>query len=783
MVKPKSDAGLSLVLMVISFGAALLFGTQLAQASAQDVTVEDMVRFARLGDPLTLNEGDSPTGPPLLSPDGRWWAVVVERGDLTLEANVAQLLIFENEELLAMPEPTVIAEVASKGNRRPIAFVQWLGDSQSLVFAGVEGTDAAQVYRVSIVERKLEQLTHDEGTLSSYEIDDFGSRLVTFRDRMTVGVNSTQKKDGYLVTLKSINDVMRGGQPFLPEMKIHDLTNGDLTILPTDGESVSGALLVGERLSGGISPDGRFGIRRVIYGEWPKYWEDYTGDPVKTSALKMGNRTEHSYSWLLVDFENASTRRLIDGPISTAGNRARVAPVWIDGGKHVIVAGVLEPLVGVEGPELEHRKQHDAVLLINPETLESQRIGVIPSRFSLITDAHWESDTQTLFLNGIDAEQRRVPMAVWRRAGGDWVAAPGRNPKQHERAVQLRIEQSLIDPPMLVATDRGTGAKSTVLDPNPWLSNRRLGVVEHVSWKADDGREWNGGLYLPPDYVPGQRYPLVIQSYVFDPDEFRLDGGIRNHAARPLVANGFIVLQLRGNLAGIRGLPTERPTVQRGFESAVHYLNRRGLVDPARVGVIGFSRSGPHVSYLLTHSNMEFGAAALTDGADRGWWYYLASGARGSLESLHGTAPFGDGLEAWAEQAPTFNLHRVNSPLLLTNAARYPLAVWDWYVGLRSMGKPVELWSFPDGAHDVYQVPQRLRMGYVLVDWFRFWLKDEERDEPSIANGETADSLQEQYARWRELRKQHEVGLMRPRPPLLDWQATPVKKVQAEERS
>lgn len=70
--------------------------------------------------------------------------------------------------------------------------------------------------------------------------------------------------------------------------------------------------------------------------------------------------------------------------------------------------------------------------------------------------------------------------------------------------------------------------------------------------------------------------------------------------------------------------------------------------------------------------------------------------------------------------------------------------LWDWYVGLRRLGKPVENWFLPDGVHDVFKIGERINTTQLLVDWFRFWLKDEEDPD--------AEKI-DRYSRWRRFRE------------------------------
>ena len=51
---------------------------------------------------------------------------------------------------------------------------------------------------------------------------------------------------------------------------------------------------------------------------------------------------------------------------------------------------------------------------------------------------------------------------------------------------------------------------------------------------------------------------------------------------------------------------------------------------------------------------------------------------------------------------------------------------------------------YPEGEHVLVRPQQKLFSEQSAVDWYRFWLKNEEDSDPVKA---------EQYARWRELRK------------------------------
>jgi hypothetical protein len=63
--------------------------------------------------------------------------------------------------------------------------------------------------------------------------------------------------------------------------------------------------------------------------------------------------------------------------------------------------------------------------------------------------------------------------------------------------------------------------------------------------------------------------------------------------------------------------------------------------------------------------------------------------------------------------------------------------------GLRLQSVPTEFVYYPDGDHRLVKPREIFRSQQGNVDWFRFWLKGEEGDDPVQP---------EQYARWRNMR-------------------------------
>ncbi len=139
----------------------------------------------------------------------------------------------------------------------------------------------------------------------------------------------------------------------------------------------------------------------------------------------------------------------------------------------------------------------------------------------------------------------------------------------------------------------------------------------------------------------------------------------------------------------------------------------------------------------------------MTDGVTFGYFEYLLSvdtGIDEEADAINGGKPFAaEGLKNWLARSPDFNMDKVQTPLLLLSAGvGSTLEDWEPYAALRYLKKPVDLIMVQAGSHVMTNPVQRLAAETVNVDWFRFWLKDEEDSDPAKA---------EQYTRWRELKK------------------------------
>jgi len=712
------------------------------------LSAADVVRLAEFGIPDRLDWTANTEVPALLSPDGKSALVIIRRGDPSARAQVGTLLLIRLTDRGDRPTIKEIATLVSRTNDQPIALPKWMADNDTFYFAGKSG-DRTAIFRGSASAGNSAMVESAESEhLFWYDVSTNGEWLATISSKdNSVGAKDTPcDVDGCLITGTTFT-IGRSPAVAPRSVTIRHLVPGGMGRSVKWGIDAPGIGPCYAELSGGVSPDGAFGIRECKIEDPPLWWAKYDRIDPKIGQRVMQRSTSYIHELFLTDFSTSNTVPLTGTPRLWAGYSK---PIWIDGGRNLILAGAFEA-PKPEGGIAEVAFTNAGILLVNPRSGQASRIATIDADWGAISEAKWIDSNQLLLVSfhRQDGDTTRC----WHRAGNEWTTSrcPADAP-----LMRFRVLQSLNQRPLFQFSFQG-GPFRTLIDPNKWLDDFDIGIVKPVSWTLPNGLKWTGHIYYPPNYQPGTRYPLVMLTGGVSSNSFSLVGPGRNFEARPLAARGLMVLDVDVEVFDRSGREVW-PLLRQGFESAIDNLDSLGLIDPRRVGIQGWSGTGPAVGYFLTHSDRPIAAAALTETADYGWWFYLQYGASygGSLDAVYGSAPFGSGKKAWLEDAPTFNLDRVGAPVLMWEAGNSG-GLWDWYAGLKRLNLPVEYWEVPDGVHDLVNVEQRIKMGGLLVDWYDYWL-----------NG-TGDVSVENRRRWTVMLHQRDRAGQRPRPPLLEW--------------
>jgi dipeptidyl aminopeptidase/acylaminoacyl peptidase len=681
------------------------------------------------------------------SPDDAEFIVLTHRGSLEKNSNDYCLLLFHSADAFRSPRPDVLLTWPSLSNDPAISHVRWLADNKTILFLGKQTGQRQQVFSLNVQTRELKRLTrHPTDILSFDATADLRTIVYLARQPVTSLIDDWSRINGLVISDQSLTNLLIGHNTdewWLSPLQLFVSSDGQAPRHLSFEHRESPIPMYGVSLS----PDGRFAVLLSNTGGYanPKSWRGY-----KTI---FGDSQNQFLIHLLVDISTGSVRPLINN----APTNWNESYAWSADGRSVLVGGTYLPL-DIEDPS--ERKLRET-------TTWAAEVDVKTGALRTITKGNyrvlrWNPDTDTLlleprnvlFLNS-EGKTHEDPIVAYQKKGERWERANPAMARACCGSLEVQQEQDMNTPARLFAVNHKTGEKALLLDPNPQFRNIRFGHVEEITWRGSDGAEAKGGLYLPPEYVRGGRYPLVIQAYGWNPQEFWMDGpAASGFAAQALAGRNIVVVQLR--LAEEESTPREGPKNMAMREGLIDDLDSKGIIDRNRVGLMGFSRAGYGTRYTLAFSKYAIKAAAVCDGMDGGYWEYIMSenvglgaknpGARLSdvYEGQNGAAPFGDGLQAWLANDPSLNLHRVRTPVRLLAFGPYSFeAVWEWFVGLRHLGKPVELVWLPDAAHELVKPLERMTAQQGNVDWFCFWLKGEEDPNPAKVG---------QYARWRELR-------------------------------
>jgi dipeptidyl aminopeptidase/acylaminoacyl peptidase len=684
--------------------------------------------------------GGTPASPvAIFSPDGKQFIIRLKKGDV--EQNVVKywLLLFQTNEVFRSPSGRVLVTMSSSSNREAIQQVRWL-DNQTVVFLGENAGDSPQVYRVDVSTRRAIQLTHHPTAVVSYDISHDGREIVyeATPSPNRVLENEQVRRRGLVITSQSVDDLLNDG-----EARDDPRTDRELYVQAAGqaASRIASSDFLTEYLPLVLSSDGHYAVIAVYVSCVPNSWSAYEDRVLHQYIVdrRKPGTLSNVQQYMLLDAWKGKLTPLLDAPKAWLDEGV----AWAADGKSVIVSGAYLPLDSEKPREESERRMHPFVVEVE---IPSRVIHTVSGERLQIS--HWDSDKQRITLEpGYGAGKE--PSQTFGKVEGEWRLVTLAEAKGGERSpVEVTLEEDRNTAPRIFVKNRNGGRKTLLLDLNPQFRDLDLATVETVEWRATDGHEVKGGLYFPPGYQPGKRYPLVIQTHGYDEDRFWMNGPWNSaFAAQPLAAQGMMVLQIgdstkSGEDRKYANTPGEGPHRMAAFEGAIDDLDRRGLIDRNRVGMIGFSRTVFHVAFTLTHSKYRFRAATLADGFDAGYLSYLLW-RTADYEGVNGGIPVDAGLNSWVERSPAFRIEEVSTPVRIEYYGPDSfLGGWQWFSLLSILNKPVDFIWLPRGTHLLVKPWERLTSQEGNVDWFRFWL----------CGDETCDSADyDTCARWREL--------------------------------
>ncbi len=145
---------------------------------------------------------------------------------------------------------------------------------------------------------------------------------------------------------------------------------------------------------------------------------------------------------------------------------------------------------------------------------------------------------------------------------------------------------------------------------NPQVDTWKLPQLSRVTWKGANGDEVEGTLELPPDYQPGTKLALIVCLHggPTGAESYGFKYSIYGHTL--LAAKGYALFcpNYRGSTGYgdqflIELIGHENEIEVEDILKGVDALIERGIADPERLGVMGWSNGGYLTNCLITGTN------------------------------------------------------------------------------------------------------------------------------------------------------------------------------------
>ena len=581
------------------------------------------------------------------------------------------------------------------------AHPRWSPDGKWIAFLSGRGDehDNDQVWVLSSAGGEAEQLTREKGSVEDFAWSPDSKRLVLVVQDPDPRDPETKEKEK-----KTVPPIVINRFQFKKDMEGY-LTNrwSHLRLLDRATRQVD-PLTSGEHddLLPAWSPDGKqiaFTSKRGPDADRNENWDIYLIEP------KPG----------------AKERQLTTALEADVHPDWGSPPAWSPDGKTIAY------LHGGDPKKIEYATNFLAII---PAAGGAAKI-LTPDLDRNVLQPRWAPDGQSIFV--IEEDDRVETVVNMPVSGGAPKAVVDGRLKITAYAVgkdgKLVVRSSTPDSPYEIFAVENGALRRLTKQNDTFLAQISLGKVEETSFKSQDGTEVHGFLVHPPNEKSGVKLPAILRPHGGPQSEYANEFDFEKQL---FAADGYLVI-----------LPNPRGSTGRGTAyamgiyaawgsvdvqddlAAVDDAIRRGLADPDRLGVGGWSYGGMSTNYLIA-STTRFKAAVSgasisniiagygTDQYIRDYQYELG--------------PPWANPGAWQKVSyPFLHADRIKTPtLFLCGQSDFNVPLLNseqMYQALRTLNVPTELIIYPEQFHGLKKPTYILDRYRRFLGWFGRWIR------------------------------------------------------------
>ncbi|MBI4497285.1 MAG: S9 family peptidase [Chloroflexi bacterium] len=633
---------------------------------------------------------------PHLSPDGHLLAFVRSQVDREAMTTRSQIML--------MSLPGGAARSFTQGTRD--AQPRFSPDGRHLAFLRPDAQKRRQIWVMPVDGGEARQLTTAEGDISEFTWSPDGQRLAFVAD-----VDPDRLPEGHDRTKE-------------PQVKVVRRIRYRADTVGWRGDAHRHLFTVG--LDGGPA-------RQITAGDGDDVAPAWSPDGTRIAFLS-GRRPDRDL--------RAGTEAYVvptEGgePECWSGSLALVdAVAWSPHGDRLVVAGSDDPDAVIGGqawlfalaPGTAPRRMTDDA--VRPAT------GFRPTVPE--PELRWTADGHVLFLADARGQSylSQVPVAggpVRTVAGGGFLAAGLSLDAQAAHAVIAAAPPDSPGALYYVEVSGGAVRRLTAYNQE-YFAQHPPARLEKFTFQRS-GWDIEARLWLPPDFDPQQRFPLVLDIHGGPHGAF-YDAFNLTHQI--LATAGYLVLAVNPRGSATYGEAFTRAVLgDWGGEdyldlmAAVDLVASRPEVDRARLGVHGYSYGGFMTLWTVGHTDRFRAAvsgAPCTDLASM----YGTSDIGVSFGEIQWGGPRAVAFAGYVARSPLSYAAQVQTPVLLLHGeadVRCPIEQSEQYfVALKRLGKDVEFVRFPECSHLFLRAGHpRMREEYYrrVLAWFDRYLKAE----------------------------------------------------------